>query len=205
MKTHAHNPEFGGKSAREIAERVASQNLNIFAGPDGWSRDAKYFKDLVSRIEQALITFSESERKRGEAEVATLKTELDTWKEVAAENERARVRWMLETHSIQDKLAQMEKLVGGIDVDNPSAVDTLIDAMKIQKENYQATKADLATLKSQVGALVEALSDCKQTLNLARGRFVPEDSMGTATILAIIDSVKLAEQALALHRQRGTE
>ena len=40
------------------------------------------------------------------------------------------------TH-LQKKLKQMEELVSGIDVDNPDAVDVLLDALNIQKENYK--------------------------------------------------------------------
>lgn len=37
--------------------------------------------------------------------------------------------------SQRKSIKQMEELVGGLDVDNPSVVDTLIDALKIQKRN----------------------------------------------------------------------
>ena len=60
---------------------------------------------------------------------------------------------------LQRRLAQMEKLVGGIDVENPDAVDTMIDAIKIQKENYQKFKEELLSgIKMAVEELLK--TDC---------------------------------------------
>lgn len=68
----------------------------------------------------------------------------------AIQAERSRVE------ELETKLNQMEKIVSGIDVENPDAVDTLIDAIRIQKENYTKIRQELL---SGIKVAVEALEE----------------------------------------------
>lgn len=55
----------------------------------------------------------------------------------------------------QDEIERLKKIIAGIDVKNPDAVDVMIDAMKEQKEYIQSLKNKLRDSEDEVERLRE--------------------------------------------------
>lgn len=168
--------DFAIGEIEKVILSYASDRLNFELR--GYRQLTSLYEKKINELEAEVAKWKDSSdgwRKmchKAEADLTSLKSslaekeaELSTEKEVSAENERARVRWMTKANELEDKLNQMEKLVGGLDVENPSAVDTLIDAMKIQKENYLAS---LAQLQLENGVMKQRIKELEETISNKR-------------------------------------
>lgn len=101
---------------------------------------------IVCGLHEPMINKIESDtEERYKGEIAYWKQEVDI------------VR--LQRMDREKDLAQLQQLVDGIDVDNPSAVDTLIDALKIQKSNLNQKIQDLQQTLSQKEAEITRLKE----------------------------------------------